>query len=118
VGPAPDNTYQLAGLDPRERGFCRPVEVVVQDRQYRATLRYESARVVTEPAASQDAALESLIATLHGQGYRQLKTQISFREGRYLGSRECWTEYPDPAPAPRSLFAALRSWLQRANSST
>ena len=116
--PAPEETYQLAGLDPRERGFSRPVNVVTQDRQYRATLRYESARIVGEPAASQDAALRSLIATLHGQGYRQLKTQISFREGRYLGSREFWAEYPDPAPAPRSLSAALRGWLQRAKGST
>jgi hypothetical protein len=118
VKPVPQETYQLAGLDPRERGFSRPVDVLAHDRQYRATLRYESARIVTEPAASQEAALQSLIATLHGQGYRQLKTHISFREGRYLGSREFWTEYPDPAPAPRSVLAALRSWLYRGNGST
>jgi hypothetical protein len=107
------DAYQLAGLDPRERGFSRPVEVVSDDRQYRATLRYEAAQIVTE-AASHDAALERLIAALHEQGYRQLKTQVSFRSGTYLGSREAWTEYPDPSPAYRRLFAALGSWLARA----
>ena len=115
--PVPQDTYQLAGLDPRERGFSRPVDVVTEERQYRATLRYESARIVTDPAASQDAALQRLIATLHGQGYRQLKMQISFRDGTYLGSRESWTEFPDPPPAHRSLLAAIRSWLQRAKGS-
>jgi hypothetical protein len=117
VGPAPQETYQLAGLDPRERGFSRPVDVVVQDRRYRAMLRYESVRIATDPAESREDALQLLITTLHGQGYRQLKTQISFREGRYLGSRESWIEYPDPAPAPRSLLAAIRSWLTRGNAS-
>lgn len=110
------DTYQLAGLDPRDRGFSRSVEVVSDDRQYRATLRYEAARIVTE-AASQGAAVERLIATLHGQGYRQLKTQVSFRDGAYLGSREAWIEYPDPPPAFRRLLAALRSWLPSAKHS-
>ena len=112
----PPDSYQLAGLDPRERGFSRPVEVVADDRQFRATLRYEAARIVTE-AASQDAAVGRLIETLHGQGYRQLKTQISFRNGTYLGTREAWTEYPDPLPAFRRLLATLRSWLQKAKDS-
>lgn len=111
MATTPQQTYQLAGLDPRERGFSRPVEVVSVDRQYRAILRYEAARIVTE-AASQDAALERLIAALQRQGYRQLKTQISFRDGTYLGSRDPWTEYADPPPRS-TFFAALRSWFQR-----
>jgi hypothetical protein len=90
---------------------------VAEERQYRATLRYESAQVVTEPAASQDAALRQLVATLHGQGYRHLKMQISFREGTYLGSRESWTEFPDPLPAHRSVVAAIRDWIRRAKDS-
>ena len=109
-------TYQLAGLDPRERGFSRPVDVVAEERHYRATLRYEAVRIVAE-AASQDAALERLALARPGLGYRQLKNQISFRKGLYLGSRETWTEYPDPPPASRSLLAALRSWLPRAKRS-
>jgi len=112
VGTTPQDRYQLAGLDPRERGFSRPVEVVHEGQQYRAILRYESAHIVTDPVTSQDAALQLLIAALHEQGYRQLKAQVSFRDGAYLGSRESWTEYPDPPPQ-RSLCDAIRSWFQR-----
>lgn len=110
------DTYQLAGLDPRERGFSRPVDLVPEDGRYRASLRYETTRVVTEPADGQEAALQLLIATLHGQGYRQLKTQISFRSGTYLGSRESWREYPDPPPTVQrgaGLVAAIRNWFHR-----
>jgi hypothetical protein len=107
------DTYQLAGLDPRERGFSRQIEVFYEDQQYRAALRYETSRIVTEPTPSQEAALQRLIAVLHGQGYRQLKTQISFRNGTYLGSRELWTEYEDPLPRQRGFLAAIRTWFQR-----
>lgn len=110
------DTYQLAGLDPRERGFSRPVDLVQENRWYRATLRYEAAQVATAPTDSEEAALQLLIATLHGQGYRQLKTQISFRNGIYLGSRESWIEYPDPPhPYERQggVFAAIWNWFHR-----
>ena len=116
MGTTAQDTYQLAGLDPRERGFSRPVEVKQEDQRYLASLRYESTCVVTEPADTQEAALQLLIATLHGQGYRQLKTQISFRGGTYLGSRECWVEYPDPPLAARrgaGLVATIRNWFHR-----
>ena len=111
--PRPHDTYQLAGLDPRERGFSRPVEVPADGPQYRAVLRYEDTRVTGEPGASPAVALERLIAMLQRQGYRQLKSQISFRDGTYLGSQEPWTEYADPPPPQPTLFAALRSWFQR-----
>ena len=111
--PAPHDTYQLAGLDPRERGFSRPVDVVADGAHYRAVLRYEQSRVAGEPAASRDSALEGLIAILHDQGYRQLKTQTSFRDGMYRGSQDPWTEYADPPPPQPTVFAALRNWLQR-----
>ena len=116
MGTTAQNTYQLAGLDPRERGFSRPVEVRGEDRRYRASLRYEATHVVTELEDTQEAALQLLIATLHGQGYRQLKTQISFRSGTYLGSQESWVEYPDPPLAGRrgaGLVAAIRNWFHR-----
>ena len=105
--------YQLAGLDPRERGFSRPVELVQEGTRYRAALRYEAAGVVTAPAETDQAALRLLIATLHGQGYRQLKTQINFRNGVYLGSQEPWTEHPDPPAARRTVLAVIRNWLSR-----
>lgn len=95
--------HQLAGLDARERGFSRPVLFVQVGEGYRAILRYETTLRETEPHSSQDAALNSLIQALQSQGYRQLRTQISFRNGIYLGSQELWVEYPDPAPAPEPL---------------
>jgi hypothetical protein len=116
VGTTAQDTYQLAGLDSRERGFSRPVEVRQEDQRYRASLRYEATRIVTAPGDTQEAALQLLVATLHEQGYRQLKTQITFRSGTYLGSQESWVEYPDPPLAGRrgaGLVAAIRNWFHR-----
>ena len=60
-------------------------------------LRYETTRVVTTAHDTPGAALEELIRTLQGQGYSQLRSQLSVRESSYLGSKEPWIEYPDPA---------------------
>jgi hypothetical protein len=117
--PAPQDAYQLAGLDSRERGFSRPVEVTQENQRYRASLRYEATRVVTDPVENHEAALQLLVATLHSQGYRQLKTQVSFRAGTYVGSRESWVEYPDPVPQRGAgLVAAIRHWFHRRTLST
>ena len=89
--------HQLAGLDTRERGFSRPVVFEKSDGKYQAILRYETTRVVTTAHDTQGAALEELIRMLQGQGYSQLRSQLSVREGAYLGSQEPWIEYPDPA---------------------
>ena len=116
MATTPPETYQLAGLDPRERGFSRPVELMREDRRCRAAWRYEAVHVVTDFADSAEAALRLLVATLHGQGYRQLRTQASFRQGTYLGSQESWIEYPDPPPTAQpktGLLTALRSWFHR-----
>jgi hypothetical protein len=107
--------HQLAGLDDRERGFSRPVEFERAGENYRAILRYETVRVTTDPYPTQDVALLTLIQTLQSQGYRQLRTQISFRNGVYLGSQELWVEYPDPSqPEPESsgLVMTLIGWLR------
>jgi hypothetical protein len=69
--------------------------------QGNAIARYETIRISTEPQPAQDAALLALIQALHQQGYRQLRTQVSFRNGIYLGSQEMWVEYSDPAPPPK-----------------
>lgn len=95
--------HQLAGLDARERGFSRPVVFKLVEGGYRAILRYETVFCETEPHPTQDEALRILIQTLHSDGYRQLRTQVSFRNGVYLGSQELWVEYPDPAPEPEPL---------------
>ena len=88
--------HQLAGLDTRERGFSRPVVFEHADGGYQAILRYETTRVVTTAYDTPGAALEELIRMLQGQGYSQLRSQLSVREGAYLGSQEPWIEYPDP----------------------
>jgi len=88
--------HQLAGVDARERGFSRPVLFERADGGYQAILRYETTRVVTIARGTPVAALEELIRTLQGQGYSQLRSQLSIKEGTYLGSQEPWIEYPDP----------------------
>ncbi len=103
--------HQLAGLDERERGFSRPVEFERAGEGFRAVLRYEAVRVTTDPHPTQDGALHVLIRTLQTRGYRQLKTQMSFRNGAYLGSQELWVEYPDPDTAPHGLWAKLVGWF-------
>jgi hypothetical protein len=101
--------HQLAGLDPFERGFSRPVVFDQAGGGYQATLRYETTRVVTAVQATPGAALEELIRTLQGQGYSQLRSQLSVRAGTYLGSQESWIEYPDPARGTEQ----QGGWLKR-----
>ena len=107
--------HQLAGLDERERGFNRPVEIRQEPDGWRASLRYEAALICGDPRAVQAEALPSLVALLQRRGYRQLKTQLSFQDGSYQGSRHAWVEYPDPEPeAPaEGLWQWLRRWLGR-----
>ena len=114
MGDALDK-YRLAGLDDRERGFSRLVEFEQAGEGYRAILRYESTCVITEPHPNQESALRGLIQTLHTQGHRQLRTQLSFRDGAYLGSQVLWVEYPDPPeavqPSPGLVGKILR-WFR------
>ncbi len=106
--------HQLAGLDARERGFNRPVSFVQAGEGYRAILRYETVLIETEPHTTQDEALRRLIETLQTDGYRQLRTQVSFRSGVYLGSQELWVEYPDQVvePEPPGFMTQLLSWFR------
>jgi hypothetical protein len=101
--------HQLAGFDTRERGFSRPVVFEQADGGYQAILRYETVQVTTTAQQTPGAALEELICTLHGQGYSQLRSQLSVREGIYLGSQEPWIEYPDPVRATEQ----EGGWLKR-----
>ncbi len=100
--------HQLAGLDPRERGFNRPVEIERRESGYCAHLRYEAVRLVTAPSPSSSEAIEALVRRLHREGYRQLRSQLSFQNGMYLGSQQPWREYPDPAPQAAGLLTRLR----------
>ena len=115
MGPDAFDKHQLAGQDERQRGFSRPVEFERDGEQYRAILRYETLRVSTEPQVTQDAALLTLVQTLQAQGYRQLRTQVSFQQGVYLGSQAMWVEYPDPPDSerkPPGWFDRLSGWLR------
>lgn len=108
--------HQLAGLDDRVRGFSRPVEFERVGESYRALLRYETVRVATELFATQDGALLDMIQVLQSRGYRQLKTQKSFSNGRYLGSQELWVEYPDPPeaePEQTGFLARMLNWCRQ-----
>jgi len=80
-------------------------------------LRYESTHVVTPDAPSTAEALGHLIRLLQEQGYTQLRSQQSYRDGLYLGSQELWVEYPDPQPEPEvGLLGLMKKWLGRSSS--
>ena len=101
--------HQLAGFDARERGFSRPVVFQQTGGGYQAVLRYETTHVVTTIHDTSKAALEELIRMLQRQGYSQLRSQLNFRDGTYLGSQEPWIEYPDPERSPEQ----EDGWLKR-----
>ncbi len=114
MGQTELDKHQLAGVDNRGRGFSRPVEFEQAGKGYCAVLRYEAIRVTTESYSTQDEALVALIESLHDQGYRQLKTQMNFHDGVYLGSKELWVEYPDPLqaePEQSGFFDKLKNWF-------
>lgn len=111
--------HQLAGFDARERGFSRPIVFEQADGGYQAILRYETTRVVTTTQGTPGGALDELIRMLQGQGYSQLRTQLSVREGTYLGSQEPWIEYPDPSRQPETpdgLISKFFAWFSRSTS--
>jgi hypothetical protein len=113
--------HRLAGLDALERGFSRPVEFELAEGGIRAILSYETTRVVTAARDTPETALEDLIQTLHERGYSQLRSQLSVRNGLYLGSQEPWIEYPDPERKPEQSdgwFGKLRRCFQRRHEET
>ncbi|MBL8072148.1 MAG: hypothetical protein JNM35_13745, partial [Nitrospira sp.] len=104
------------GCDARERGVNRPVDVVRTASGDLATWRYETTHIVTPEAPSAGEALQQLITTLQQQGYTQLRSQQSYRDGIYLGSQELWVEYPDRQAAPEvGLLGLLKKWLGRSS---
>jgi len=92
------NVYHIAGVDDRERGFNRQVQVSGQGVAYQARLRYEAVQIEVEQVETEEKALQRLIAVLHERGYTQLRTQRIFQEEHYLGNQELWMDYPDPVP--------------------
>lgn len=104
--------HQLAGVDERDRGFNRLVEIEPVEQRCRALLRYEAMTVVTVPCETQAEALSQLIVMLQGQGYTQLRSRLSFQGDTYLGSQRDWIEYPDQE-RPSGRLEGLSGWLHR-----
>ena len=106
--------HQLAGLDDRERGFSRVVEIEQAEGRCRAVLRYETTLVTTDGYETRTQALAELISLLQTRGFRQLRSQLSFRENAYFGSRESWIEYPDSEHARSSggVISRFINWLR------
>ena len=108
--------HQLAGLDEHERGFNRVVELERDGGMCRAMLRYETTLLVTDSHATHSDTLVELIRLLHARGFRQLRSQLSFKENTYYGNREPWIEYPDPERSvrpPGGIIARLFGWLRQ-----
>ncbi len=108
--------HLLAGLDERERGFSRAVDIERREGVFRAVFRYETLVLESAGAASAAAALAELMRLLHGRDYRQLRTRLTFLGGAYLGSQELWIEYPDPARPPEAVggLSGLVHWIWQA----
>lgn len=92
--------HQVAGIDDRERGFSRLMEIEAVGDRYRAVFRYETMIVTTQSRETAMAALHDLISLLQDRGYTQLRSRLNFRGDLYLGSQEPWLEYPDPGGPP------------------
>ncbi|HJU05590.1 MAG TPA: hypothetical protein VJ692_10605 [Nitrospiraceae bacterium] len=105
--------YQIAGLDERERGFSRLVDMEQVEDLYRAVLRYEKTTVITDAHKTTDRALMHLVELLRERGYTQLKSRLNFRGAAYLGSQEPWIDYPDPDRAPELAIRPISEQLAR-----
>lgn len=92
--------HLMAGLDERERGFSRPVEIEQREGTFRAIFRYETLALESAGAGSAAAALAEMVRLLQERGYRQLRTRLIFLGGAYLGSQELWVDYADPERPP------------------
>ena len=103
------NVYHIAGVDDRERGFNRQVQVIKRGAAYQARLRYEALQIEVEPVVREEEVLRRLVCVLQDRGYTQLRTQQIFKGEQYLGNQELWVDYPDPEfPDARPV-----SWLMR-----
>lgn len=107
--------YQLAGFDACERGFNRPVDFEHVGDGYRAVFRYEAEFLATDEKATREAALAELVRMLQARGYSQLRSQVSFKNGAYLGSQQPWVEHPDRTGGSEHTAGpfGLFGWLRR-----
>lgn len=109
--PPGSNTYQIAGLDDRSRGFSRQATVTFLENRYQAVFLFERFRLVAEHEESEIAAIHELIRRLHESGYHELRSRLHFRGTDYLGNQELWEEHADPQRP--SIWHRLVKWIQR-----
>ena len=105
--------HQVAGLDEKERGFNRQIDVERIDGGYRAVLRYEQTLVETTACETSVQTLDELVRMLRERGYTQLQSRLTFKGAAYLGTQEPWMEYPDPNAPPESFEGAMPEQLAR-----
>ncbi|MDH5426954.1 MAG: hypothetical protein OEZ57_00365 [Nitrospirota bacterium] len=103
------NVYHIAGVDDRERGFNRQIQINGESGAFQARLRYEAVQIEVECVETEEQALQRLIAVLHERGYAQLRTQRIFQGEQYLGNQELWVDYLDPEPPE----VPVVSWFMR-----
>ena len=106
------NVHHISGLDDRERGFNRQVQVIGQGPAYQARLRYEALQIEVESSLTEEEALQQVVQTLQERGYTQLRTQRIFQGEQYLGNQELWVDYPDPEP-PEAEPITWWMWLRQ-----
>jgi len=105
--------HQVAGLDEKERGFNRQIDVEQIDGGYRAILRYEQTLVETAACETSIKTLDELISMLRDRGYTQLRSRLNFKGEAYLGTQEPWIEYPDPNAPLESFEGTAHEQLAR-----
>jgi hypothetical protein len=105
--------HQVAGLDEKERGFNRQIDVERIEGGYRAVLRYEQTLVETAVCETSIKTLDELISMLRDRGYTQLRSRLHFKGAAYLGTLEPWIEYPDPNAPPESFERMVPEQLAR-----
>ena len=105
--------HQVAGLDEKERGFNRQIDVEQIDGGYRAILRYEQTLVETAACETSIKTLHELISMLRDRGYTQLRSRLNFKGEAYLGTQEPWIEYPDPNAPLESFEGTAHEQLAR-----
>ena len=105
--------HQVAGLDEKERGFNRQIDVERIEGGYRAVLRYEQTRVETAACDTPVQTVDELVRMLRDRGYTQLRSRLNFKGMAYLGTQEPWIEYSDPNAPPESFEGTAHQQLAR-----
>ena len=105
--------YQVAGLDEKQRGFNRQIDVELTDGGYRAILRYEQTLVETAACETTGQSADELVRMLRERGSTQLRSRLNFKGAAYLGTQEPWIEYPDLTVPAESYEGTTQEQLAR-----